>query len=444
MGRTAAAVVLAAAIGAFACPATAEEGPFTEDDLDEAFAAMMADPSNLDLTFRYGQIATSVGNYEAAIAAFERMLIFNPELPRVYLELGALYFRLESYEAASDYFEQALAFDDVPPEVEQRVHAFLDRIEERAAIHRVTYRLDVGARYQSNANAAPGDTVLAGGIPARLDDEFQPRPDWNAFVAGSVEHVYDLGTQRGTTLESDASLYVARQNELKTLDLTYLRGRTGPRVPVFDGRASIRPFADVSLVWLGDEYYLGNFGGGVQVDTMLSSQVRLQTTASGARRTFVNSDDRPNAAQQSGEQARLRARLSYAPSRTVLLTAFGGAERTFAAEDFNSYWQANVGSRAFWNFVPPLESDEGRPLTEPWTVSASVERLVRGYDDPNPIVDPTRKRRDREWRVGGQLAIPVLDGVNVFAAPQSNWVSSSLPNFEYTNHSVTLGLSGRF
>ncbi|MBV9586001.1 MAG: tetratricopeptide repeat protein [Alphaproteobacteria bacterium] len=51
------------------------------------------------------------------------MLLFNPNLSRVNLELGALYFRMGSFELARDYFNKALAANP-PPEVNGRVNQF--------------------------------------------------------------------------------------------------------------------------------------------------------------------------------------------------------------------------------------------------------------------------------------------------------------------------------
>ena len=65
---------------------------------------MFADPTNLDLTFQFASIATQLGNFESAISALERMLLLNPNLPRVKLEVGVLYFRLGAYPIARSYF----------------------------------------------------------------------------------------------------------------------------------------------------------------------------------------------------------------------------------------------------------------------------------------------------------------------------------------------------
>ena len=89
------------ALGAAACftlalsAATAgvaqEIPPAARAELDKAFQAVVTDPSNFDLTYTYAQMATKFGDYEAAITSYERLLLFNPHLPRVKAELGVLY-----------------------------------------------------------------------------------------------------------------------------------------------------------------------------------------------------------------------------------------------------------------------------------------------------------------------------------------------------------------
>ena len=52
-------------------------------DYDSAFREMMAQPTDLDLTFRFAELAIVAGDLEGAVSAFERLLIFNPDLPRI-------------------------------------------------------------------------------------------------------------------------------------------------------------------------------------------------------------------------------------------------------------------------------------------------------------------------------------------------------------------------
>src|SRR5579862_3123626 len=98
---------------------------------DLLFKRMLVKPDDLDTAFRYSQIETKLGDYEAAIGALERMLFYNSNLPRVKLELGVLYFRLGSYDLAKGYFEDAIRGGDVPPEVKAQVAVYLTEINRR-------------------------------------------------------------------------------------------------------------------------------------------------------------------------------------------------------------------------------------------------------------------------------------------------------------------------
>src|SRR5277367_6547888 len=70
---------------------------------DAAFDAMQRDPGNSDKALVYAEASVKIGNLEGAIGALERLLIFNPDLPRLQLEVGVLYYRLGSYTIARGY-----------------------------------------------------------------------------------------------------------------------------------------------------------------------------------------------------------------------------------------------------------------------------------------------------------------------------------------------------
>src|SRR5437667_343762 len=119
------------------------------------FQEMLRNPANLDATFAYAEAAAKLGDNEAAVSAFERMLLFNPNLPRVDLELGTLYFRMGSFEIARSYFAKAAAANP-SPEVRARIAEYLAEIARQAAPERLVGYVFFGAQYQSDANVAPG------------------------------------------------------------------------------------------------------------------------------------------------------------------------------------------------------------------------------------------------------------------------------------------------
>ena len=98
-------------------------------EFEQTFQQMLKNPSDVDVTLKYAQIAVSLGNYEAAIPPLERLLIFNPNLPKIKLELGVLYYKLDSMKMASSYFEDAAKSKDATDEIKSSAKEYLQKIK---------------------------------------------------------------------------------------------------------------------------------------------------------------------------------------------------------------------------------------------------------------------------------------------------------------------------
>ena len=55
------------------------------------FDELIEDPTNQGNLFKYANLSIISGDLEAAIGVFEQMLIYDPTLARIRLELGALF-----------------------------------------------------------------------------------------------------------------------------------------------------------------------------------------------------------------------------------------------------------------------------------------------------------------------------------------------------------------
>src|SRR5207302_7631391 len=87
------AIVIAVAGAAAAQDLSADERAQLEAKKAALFQEMLRNPADLDATFAYAEAAAKLGDNEAAVSALERILLFNPQLTRVDLVLGTLYFR---------------------------------------------------------------------------------------------------------------------------------------------------------------------------------------------------------------------------------------------------------------------------------------------------------------------------------------------------------------
>ena len=134
----------------------------------------------------------------------------------------------------------------MPDVVRERVEVFLAEIEKRLSPSQLSGSIYRGWRYQTNANSGPGSTaVRAAGFDAALDGNFTSKADNNAFLSGTVRHIYDGQDQLGSVWESNGFAYGTRHNDQKQVELFVLSADTGPRVAFGTDHiqgASVRPY----------------------------------------------------------------------------------------------------------------------------------------------------------------------------------------------------------
>ena len=276
------------ALSAVAQPAS--EGQ--DKEYDAAFQEMLRQPGNLDVLFRFATVATQTGDLEGAVSALERMLLIDPNLPRVRLELGVLYYRLGSYEIARTYLQSALASRNVPPEVRAKAEQFMAELDKRLTRSRFSGEIFLGTRYQSNANLGPGGSqVRLFGQVANLNQAALGTPDWGAVSTGQFRHTYDLETQDKAAIESQFTYYVTRQFQLQAANVSLIDFTTGPRFQAFRETFEdviVKPFVSAGYIWVNDTPYYGSYGGGVETGVLLSDNLRNVSIFSWRQQNYPN------------------------------------------------------------------------------------------------------------------------------------------------------------
>ena len=284
----------------------AQAAPTTDADkriaADLLFKRLLIKPDDLDAGFRYAELETELGDYEAAIGALERMLYYNPNLPRVKLQLGVLYFHLRSYEMARNSFESVLAAPNVPSDIQTEVQTYVAAVDKAVAINQFSVYGQFGLAYQTNANAGPNSpNVLALGQNALLSPQFQKTPDWNAFGLVTAHDFYDFNDQRGDGWESDVIAYYSQQFKVTRLNLGLVELRTGPRIGIGDyGGPSIHPYVLGNVLTLGGANYLNTAGGGLSLNWPVNERLTITPGIEFRNRWFYNSANYPTADGQSG------------------------------------------------------------------------------------------------------------------------------------------------
>ena len=435
--------VLLSAGCAFAQTASAPSDGDLRAQADVLFKRMLVKPNDLDAAFRYSEIETKLGDYEAAIGALERMLFYNPNLPRVKLELGLLYFRLHSYEMARSYFNAAIAARETPQDVRDEVATFLSAIDRAVADNQFAVFAQIGIRHQSNANAGPNSQVVqALGQSALLSSQFARTPDWNAFGIATVHHFYDFGDQRGDGWESDLAAYYARQFTVQRVNLGLVEASTGPRLGLGDTGASIHPYALANIVTLGDADYLGTVGGGASLRLQLPFAVSLTPGVEYRDRQFYNSSNYPTSSGQTGRQW-----IGYALGSGPLPAVAGlswQARFAFTHDTAEyapyAYSDASVDLALPYAFPAPAFARSGST----WTIAPFVGYSHTAYAQPDPIVDPNVTRLDRQWRVGATLDMIFVQNVGFSMQVEYLRTDSTISNYRTNDFIVSGGPTIRF
>jgi len=442
--------------------AKADEGP--EATYDRLFQEVLKQPDNLDLLFRFAGLAVQLGNYESAISSYERMLLLNPNLSRVKLELGALYFRLGSMQAARRYFDDAADDPGVPPVVLSRVESFLKRIDEQSARSVWFGSAALLARYQSNANAGPDDNIVrALGVDSVLDNEFQARADGAIYGYVSLRNSYridigsdapTLGFDDGRSLsldnevfwQTDLQAYYSEQFVVTDVNVGLLSLESGPEFEFLAGNFGdtsifVQPVFVSDYALLGTETYYWTVGGGVNVTVEITPETSLFGSYRLRYRDFQGTSDSPNLDELTGiENAFLvEARHYLAPNFRIAGGIF--AELDDGEEAFQSNQELGLFTGFDWLFEDPVQIAWTQ---RPWQTSFRAEGRFTGYAAPDPSVDPDVTRRETEYRLTATQVIPVTDDISLIG--QIDWQdqNSNLPNFAFTNLTVAGGVSLRF
>lgn len=434
-----AATLLAAGTGQGRAQGAAEP---TQEQLqaerDRLFQEILKDPSNLDLLYAYAQVAIALQDYDAAIASYERMLIFNPDLPRIHLELGVLYFRAGSNGVARYHLELARSAANAPPEVKAKVDEYLAQIDEAGNTHDFDGSIFAGLRYQTNANAGPpdGTRVQVGNLPGLSElDEGTAEDDFNAVVSGTLNHSWDFGNQTYDSWDTNFFYYGALHFEQDELNLGTTELKTGPQFnEVLTRGLSLRPYASATWIGLDDGTYYWSFGGGLQAEYDLSARTTLSLDGQYRRRLYDEQYDDREGSQYLGQ-----ASLRWILGARDLVTLSGALVRTTAEGEWRASWEGG-GSIAYTHLFNETRELLGAPLAT--TVYAGGR--YTGYDGPDPLIEPGTTRADRELRAGGSLVLSLAEDLSLVGTLEYRDVESNIDFYSYDNLAVTVGMLYRF
>ena len=225
---------------------------------------------------------------DAAITALRTMLVKQPGLVRVRLELARAFFLKGEDTLARRHFEQVLA-GKPPAAVALNVNRFLNLIRARK---RWSMRVAVALAPDSNIGAGSDERIIyidVGGqsLPFRRNQEELTKSGVGISAWAGGEYQYPLDERVRLRAGADISRREYRENDF---DQMTVAGHVGPRLLIDrDTEASL--LASVRRHWTGNEPDHRDLGVRVEVGQRLSRQMTANVRASWHDRQY---DERTN------------------------------------------------------------------------------------------------------------------------------------------------------
>ncbi|MGN6465729.1 MAG: tetratricopeptide repeat protein [Rhizobiaceae bacterium] len=408
------------------------------------FTQMLAQPANIELAFEYAALSSRVGDLEAAISTLERLLIFAPDLARLKLELGALYFRLGSYETARGYFDDLQRVPDLPPEMKDRVKLYLAVINEKTQTSSFHGSVMLGMRYQTNANdGVRGDFAFPPDVSfLELDPSAFAHADTNGFVAGQFHYRYIMPSQ-GDAFDVNLLTYGSLYSDLHENDTLLGQLTFGPdfdlgRFGLYNSDLSI--YGILGGVALDGETYQRSIGAGAKLGKIFDAMNRGELRFEYRYLDYQDSDFRPDASDRTGNRYDMSGYFQHAFNDRFSVFASVDAARHVAVVDFQTFWEVGGSIGLSYAFDSPIASLPGR-----WITTVSGGALRRVFDGPDTSLGLFDVReKDVETFVYGNLTVPLADKWALQTGISYRNVDSNYDIYSFDSVGVSIAIAKRF
>jgi hypothetical protein len=376
-------------------------------------------PDSPDVLFLLADIAVSEQDYDRAIELYRRILVREPNLTRVRLELARTFFLVRDDETAEYHFRLAQGASDLPPEVAANIEKFLDAIRARK-----DWRIDltVAAAPDTNINTGPdAEIVVIGGLPYRLSGT--ARRTSGLGLSSSLGGEYVAGLSDTIQMRAGGQIWRAEYSG-DDFDDTIANGFAGPHVLFDQGEVSV--LASGWRRWYAGEPYAYAFGARIEAGWQPIPRLHLQADL---ERLEVRYDDQPF---RDGPVTSLDLSATYGLDARSFIRLIAGVERerTEAAPLRNTALKLGAGYYA--------------DLAYGFSAYVEPQVIRTGFDEEDFFFDT--KREDHTLRVRTSLSnrqFSAFGFMPVFSYIYTrNW--SNLDFYDYHRHQFLIGLTRKF
>ena len=413
----------------------------TDEGYQKSLQGVIDDASNPERSFDFVEAAIAAGDLRGAAAALERILLIDPRLANIRLELGVLYMRMGNDALAQYHINEALHAPNVPQTVRARAERLLARASSQARRNTFRFEAGLGFRNDSNANAGPsGDEVF-------VMDPFTFQPMLVPIGAGgetsdsaldlSLRLSHSFAFSGGSSWDTTLSGYSVRYSDLDGLDQYSFALETGPTWVIAgtpDAPISLRPSLSAGKAFIDGEDYYDYTGGGLALSAFWNPVTLTQLSVNFESRDFQ--DDAVFLSDRTGDYLTTSLRQFWQLGKWQL-SAGVNVQQVDADQDYQSSdgFGGSAGIRYF-GLLPGVQ--------RPWSLYFNVDYIKSDYDAADPFINFDIVREDKRlvYSAGAEFTITRSFSLAVELSELEN--DSNLPNYEYDNFSAGVRALFRF
>ena len=398
-----------------------------------SYEQILANPDNADLNYRYARQQVRKGDLKGAAATLERMLLIDPNKPRIRLFYAVVLYRLDNIVEAQHELD-ILASAKLGGQLGEEVKEYQRLVAERLKRNHISGRAGVGFQYDTNRNAAPASgSRLFFDTPIALSPGSQRRDDTAVVFLGGLDYRRDVGN--GQALFGSANYYQAEQTLEKILNLKAYSLQGGG---VYQrGRNTITPTLLFDHVLLAQSTYLRDRGVDVRFEHKVGRQGDYYVQVHDVFQDFVANRVVPTAPERTGIQLDITAGFDYVLNPTMRVGAGYLHTWKHAAKHYNQFGRDGLLADYIWLL------GKGTFLLSNFTFNYDQ------YDQPDVALS-SKYRRDTTFRASAtyglplNLAHPALKDFLMTFTYEYYHALSNIENFGYSNNKIGTLLTYKF
>jgi tetratricopeptide (TPR) repeat protein len=258
-------------------PSNHAKAAYEAGDFQTAFALFEPlyehSPEDAELNFYLGRCALELRRYDEAAAAFDRVLILNPDHTRTHLELARLYYEQHQLELARNELSIALK-SNLPEDVHNRATAFKHTIDDSLSPHRFSGALILGGGFDSNVNNDIGNhefTLPSLDLPISGKSKEKDGYLFSTFV---LSHIYAPEDTGGWRLENGFVAYDKLYSKSSQNNLVLFSLSSAPTWS--DSTTKIALPVALDRIYIDGKGYLYNAGIGAKGHYLLDASSMIE------------------------------------------------------------------------------------------------------------------------------------------------------------------------